>query len=411
MKWVAVIADTTTRIGIAASARSSAPAQASADSRRRRWSTRAAEPAEQGDQPERQGDREHAHDDARDADQDVPGVVQRVVERAAARRLPVAVLRQQADRHDRVVGAQPQAVKPAAQGVDLAGHDVEPAPDRLRLGVRGGGLEPAEQALPLSARGTEPVPGGHVRGRHVAPGLALAAHVGERGEIAQRRADLVHRNAEVEVAAGGVLAGGDRRAEHEPAVPVRDGRDLIRDLLHLVDGRLELQRERALDPAVGPSGREAAIRHGSARGRERGLGSPSRRHPTRRRPPPALSATLPPEDARSESSLGEPDSPRGAGRRGTRHGHHGEEGAPAAGARCHHGRLRPRRLREARLHPLVEPLAVRGRGLGRVRAQRQRKLLELARHGIRLGRHAGLERVVDRGEHVSLRHGTPLSAS
>ena len=57
--------------------------QASADSRRRRRSAAGAEPADQGDQRERQRQREHADQHPGEADQQVAGVVDRVVERAA----------------------------------------------------------------------------------------------------------------------------------------------------------------------------------------------------------------------------------------------------------------------------------------------------------------------------------------
>ena len=182
---------------------------------------------------------------------------------------------------------------------------------------------------------------------------------------------------------------------------------------HLVDGRLELQREGALDLAVAAPGREAAIRrreHDAAdwpRRRRRGAWA---LRPARPAPPSrpraaasaALSATLAaPRTTRRESSLGEPDSPPRSHR-----DHQRRRTATmrerAAGCRsgCHHG-ASSRALREALLHRLSSHSLYSARGLRRVGPQHQRQLLELARQRVVVGRHAGVEGVVDRGEHVS----------
>ena len=108
MKWMAVIAATTTRIRSA----SRPSAQASADSRCRRRKARPASQPSSAISPSGSADGERSHDHTGHAHEQVAGVAERVVE-GAARAPPaaVAVLGQQAHGHDRVVGPQPQVAQ------------------------------------------------------------------------------------------------------------------------------------------------------------------------------------------------------------------------------------------------------------------------------------------------------------
>ena len=229
-----------------------------------------------------------------------PASSDRVVEGSAHAAVVVVIARhQQAHVDDRVVGPQPQVAQLGAQAVDLARHQVELLPDRLHLLVGGGLLEAAQQAAPLRARGLEPVLGGHVLSRHVAALLALADHRSQLGQVAQRRAQAIAGDAQREVAAAVLAPRVDRRVEHEAAVPVGDRGDLIGHARHVVERHVQLEREGALDLAVG-SGRAKPGTAGEERSsggaasvagaRSRAASSPrrrrSRRRPVLERPPP-----------------------------------------------------------------------------------------------------------------------------
>ena len=227
---------------------------------------------------ERQGQRQHADQHSGGAHEQVAGVVHRVVEGAAAR-AGLAVAAHERHGHRGVVRAEAQVADLRAQPADLDRHQVQPAPETLRLRVGVGRLEPAQQAGALGPRRGQRDPGRSRAGasRPVPTGSASGPwRVPSRSRRAGRSRAAGY--AQVEVAAGAVLAGAERRAEHEAAVAVGDRGHPLGQPLHLVHRRSQLERHRALDLAIAATGREAPAGGagatggvGAALGRRRGL--------------------------------------------------------------------------------------------------------------------------------------------
>ena len=284
---------------------------------------------------------------------------------------------------DRVVGAQAQVAQLAAQPVDLAGHQVEPGADCLGLLVGVGLLEPAQQAAALGARRLQTVRGGHVLARHVPAGLALGAHGGERREVAQRGLEPARGDPQLEVAARSVVAGRRARScstkppwravTRSTRRPARRSRPSGASSSARSSARSCASRRPGAKPGAGSGGswlRGAAGRRArGGRARRRVAAALGLRHRLRRRrrcPSPLAAAT---HDGPPASEHGDHDqhgqAPAHAGR--GRQARRRQPAAPAIPAR-----------REARLRPpaqLARELRFR---LGRVGAQRERQLLELA---------------------------------
>jgi hypothetical protein len=235
-------------------------------------------------------------------------------------------------------------------------------------------------------------------------------------------------------------------------VAVRHGRHLIGQPGQLVGRRLELEPDRALDLARALTGREAApggrrryrLRgarpgHGLKIGRRlaaraglkigrrlaasTGPGVLRNRHRTASatRAAPVIAAVRRSRQRGNEDKRQEDPADHG------RRGEHPPGGAPCKGepdADRSAGGPRSRAYRagfgrETRLNPCAQLLREPPVGLGRVRLQRQRKLLQLARERIVMSCGAGAQRVVDCGHvaldrcraGVALTHDMPLAAS
>jgi hypothetical protein len=226
--------------------------------------------------------------------------------------------------------------------------------------------------------------------------LGLVDHRGERGEIAQGRPDLVGGDAQREVAVAPVGARVERRAEHETAVTVGHRRHLVGDPVHVFARHVELQRERALDPALGLVRCEAAV-GGEFEGAGRLVAAA---------PAAALAERLHAVGPARQCHGGDHDRcHRGRGQPRDQAGR-----GPRRPARPPHGvRLARKALLGADAQPLRE-CGIRLRGLG---AQCQRQLLKLARERIGVRRGAVVERGVHRGQvafHHGVSHRRPFAA-
>ena len=337
---------------------------------------------------------------------------------------------QQAHGHDRVVRAQPQVAQLRAHAVDLAGDQVQAAPDRLGLLVRVGLGQAPQQAAPLGACRLQPILRCHVLARHVAALLALPDHRSQRRQVAQSRAHAIARDAQREVAAALVAARVDRRAEHEAAVTIGDRGHLIGHLGHVLERHVEVQREGPLDLAVGLRGGEVAA--GRARAclrlvlgdRQRVVGRLLRTAASRASGRIVVTTGRPRRPARGE------DHAHDQGQRDQGADDRQPEPArePAGRARRRQPPQRrflagTRRLGtcasrpggdwKARLDPSAQLLGERRVGARRVGTQRQRQLLQLPRERVRVGRGAARQGVVHRGQlalHQGVSHGMPFAA-